>query len=246
MKKFQILLFSLFLVFFLVGTGTSATIPWVYSPYDNGETLAFGDSDILTINWDGTYGGVDLSAQQAQGIYGAGFIMSGSAITFDADLGTYDSYSDPTGAAGNDGWWDAFVVNINQVGYYWELVEGGSGAITDPIVDSSYAGGTPTFDNSVLPGVTWVWGGVDWGVNSLETFQTSSNDIYLGLSSYDPTKPVYVSLVLDTATQPTQDTNYLSGGKFQVYPVPEPAYMLLLGTCLVGLAGLGRKKLMKK
>lgn len=28
--------------------------------------------------------------------------------------------------------------------------------------------------------------------------------------------------------------------------VPEPAYMLLLGTCLVGLAGLGRKKLMKK
>jgi hypothetical protein len=256
MKKFsKVLVFSVLAVFLMVGSSWALPINWVVSPYDNGQTTLAPISTIL-INF--SYNTLPSPAgPQPLGIYGAGFVAGPGSYTngvwFDTDLWTYDSYSDPNNA-GSTGWWDAFVVNINQTDYYWNLMDpttDGSGTgYTDPIVDSGYDGGTPTFDNSVLPGATWVWGGTDYGStgvpNGIEMFYTGPNWIFLGLPSYDPTKPVYFSFVLDTKTHPDNDLNWTSGGKFQVSPVPEPATMLLFGTGLIGLAGLGRKKFFKK
>lgn len=41
-------------------------------------------------------------------------------------------------------------------------------------------------------------------------------------------------------------SEYLSLAEVQVFPVPEPGTMLLLGSGLIGLAGYGRKKFLKK
>jgi hypothetical protein len=223
----------------LIATSASAT---------NLFTIEFEDSagDVNTFLNDAWLASPDAGSNtQTAAIYGAGFMMNAPTINFNANLWTWDSYSAP-GSSTNSGYWDVFVVNLSQDDYYWNQT------LSNPLTNSGdYYGGTPATSNQP-DGISWFWGGVDYGAggfssgqgtNGVEQFwsDVSGGFISLSMPSYDPTKPVYVSVVLDTLTDPT-DTNWASWGTFQVEVVPEPGTMLLFGTGIAAVAGIGRRK----
>jgi len=185
-----------------------------------GDTLAGS----VTVN-DGVsfFNSGDVSGQQP-GIYGAGFTISNNnfAMTFDADLSSWDSYVAPVNALfDGTGWFDAFIVTVSTTDFYWNLPQ------VDPIVSSAS---------------TWVWGGNNWADGQLDSYITAPG----GTDSISMAGPgtFYVSLVLDTKTQPFSDDQHPSWGSFHVNVVPEPETyaMLLAGLGLMGFVARRRQR----
>jgi len=183
-------------------------LDWVISPDAN--TTAFG---VTVVDGVAQIGVGDTT--QPQGIYGAGFTLTsgtGVKVGFDSDLYTWDSYNAPgTPGYSGTGYWDAFIVTISTVGYYWDT------AHTDPITSSAS---------------TFVWGGQDYADNTLESYVTAPGGMdYVQLLNGAAT--YFVSFVLDTKTQPDADNIHPSYGSFHVSVVPEPETYAMM------LAGLG-------
>jgi hypothetical protein len=229
MKRRYAIITAALMAFMGGGLATNASaLTWVVSPTSPaGGTMVFLNTDIVAV----TDIGDAEDATQTEAIYGAGFELPGAdayEITFDADLGTWDSFD-----------WDSFVVNINQTGYYWDLGLSGNPTVANP------AGGAPVTEcGGVLPGCTWAWGGADYGNGSFETLSPLTS--YTLTLDGGSSSPYYVSMVLDTATTPADD-GYPSYGSFHVGSVtevvPEPSTLLMLGSGLVGFGiWMKRKK----
>jgi autotransporter-associated beta strand protein len=122
-------------------------------------------------------------------------------------------------------------VNLTPNGLYWNQVNGGTGALGDPLIqpDQPPPTGIPIFDPATpLGGIGYGFGGWDWGTGTRESTNVANNSIQLtGAASY------YLSVVLDTRTTPQSDRLYPSWGTItgiQVQPVSPGG---LLGPALV-------------
>ena len=172
---------------------TTAGSPWPIAPTSpGGDTVVTQDGGNLNnfeikvgfLNW----GAAEFDTQ-ASAIRGAGVTLDPNAegyrVDFDAEIYTFDSYDAiGTPAPGSTGYWDVFVANINTTDYYWNLVNGGGGAIGDPIVGTDPAGSVVTEAGGVLGGKTWAWGGLDYGNGTFEGEISAGHSLFLS----DPTK----------------------------------------------------------
>ena len=230
----KIVLTVTFLALILFGVeNASATLSWVYSPDSNqtGDltTQAYWDSGDLII---GTSTSETLD-EQPLGIYGAGAALpkayndAGFHITLDTLFKTWDSYNDSS-IAGNTGYWDSFSATITKGNYYWNK------SLSDPI-------------NGDVEQILVLHGGTNFGDAILEEYSTPWTQ-YTFVPT-DTTSEYYLNLVIDTKTLPDVDVSFPSWGEFsnvQVDPIPEPATMLLFGSGLLGLVGLGKARRKKK
>lgn len=231
------------------GTGvfyTPTASDWIAAP-------ASGDSSIIPTSGGGWLVSMGLSSfganeggSQNSDIYGAGLILPGSTygwrVDFSANLRTWDSYNDGSVVSPNPGGslgdWDLFSVNMNQSGFYWDLVSttygggdgdggevpvfdgpvlaaavGTDGGLIDPLVPVRPAGSIVNYTNSdgnpaYLPGSTWAWGGRDYAAGYFESVQANGSVQNAG------TGPTYVSFVLDTRTPTYNDSAFPSWGQF--------------------------------
>lgn len=137
------------------------------------------------------------SATQISALYGAGLtLLPCTTYTIECtyDLSTWDAYNAARG------WWDVVAINLNSVGMIWTLPNNAMLGDANCLLQSS---ATP------LPGETRRFGGDDYNDGQL---CHTSGSFTMTYTEPDPSKRVYLSLVLDTATSPFADTTFPSWG----------------------------------
>ncbi|MHC4332949.1 MAG: DUF7901 domain-containing protein [Planctomycetota bacterium] len=103
-------------------------------------------------------------------------------------------------------YWDLFAVCLSRQDVYWNLVDGGAGSLSDPLVSPDPMATAVIDLNTPLDGVVWGFGGVAWGDNILDS---DANNYSIELKEETD---YYLSVVLDTSTTPQHNGYFPSWG----------------------------------